>query len=286
MIELLVVCALVALFLPFVVSALVRMQERHLLGQAYQDQQAIRAAIDAHFQAQWARLVPASCRIGDDVFITIESGRSPPTRLASRDLDRQSDWIRGTDYGLCRGTVTVKENPFETTLSCPWKVGDSVRFSSCEAIFEGQVFSVSAQKSVLQLKGGDVAHQAIGQSGILENQESFYWYISPGRDGRLAFWRTPEQSGNALELWNGLERMSVFPLLDESSNAKVDTLDTRYGRFSLNVLRGLWVEYQYQLSHCQFETNQSEQAYLSMRGEVWRYSSPCQGVGNHIIVLP
>lgn len=286
LVELLVVCALIALFLPFVVSALARMQERHLLGQTYQDHQAIRAAIDAHFRAQWGRLIPASCRIEDSLFLTIESGGSPPPRLASRALDDRSDWIRGTDYGLCRGTVSVQENPLETSFSCHWKAGDSVRFSSCDTTFQGQIISASSQKSMVQLSGGSAADSAIGQSGIIESQDGFYWYVSKGKEGRNAFWRTPEESGNALELWDGIERLSFFPLLDTNQDGKVEALDTRYGRFALNVLRGVWVEYQYQLNDCKSQRHtQFQREYLSMRGDVWRYTSPCQGVGNHIIVL-
>jgi hypothetical protein len=296
LIELLVVCALIALFLPLVVTALVRMQERHLLAQTYQDQQTIKAAIDAHFQAQWARLVPASCLVSDDLFLTIESGMSPPLRLATRIVDKESDWLRGVDYGLCRGSVSVADNPFETRLSCHWKVGDNVRFSSCESYHQGQVLSVSAQKSSIQLAGdtftegnfaeGKVTESAIGQSGIIESQDGFYWYVSEGKEGRNAFWRTPLESGNSLELWNGVERLSVFPLLDDDQDGMVDALDTRYGHFALSHLRGLWVEYQYRLNDCKSERNtQLEQEYLSMRGDVWRYSSPCQGVGNQIIVL-
>lgn len=282
LIEMLVACALISLFLPFLVSALARLQERHLLAQTYQDQHEIKAAIDAHFQAQWARLVPANCAMDESLFLTIQSGESPPVRLASRKVSSGSDWMKGTDYGLCRGAVTVSSNPFETNLSCHWKVGDRTNFSSCESSFSGQVVSVSSHKSKIELTDD----LAIGQSGMIESQGGFYWYVSPGKEGGDAFWRTPEENGNSLELLNGIERLSIFPLLDEDDNGLVDSLDTRYGPFALNKLRGLWVEYQYRLSNCKSDRQEPfAQSYHSMRGGDWHYLSPCQGIGNQIIVL-
>ena len=282
LIELLVVCGLIALFLPFLVTAIARMQERHLLAQTYQDQHTIKAAIDAHLKAQWARLLPASCAIDESLYLTIESGMSPPMRLAARRLDKESDWLQGVDYGLCRSSVTVRNNPMQTTMACHWKVGDSATFSSCEASYKGHVFSESTSKSLIQLE----SDLAIGQSGIIESEDSFYWYVSEGRDGWNALWRTPDEGSRSSELWNGFERFTVFPLLDKSQDGLVDTLDTQYGRFPLKDLRGLWVEYQYRLSDCKANRDaEFMQEYQSMRGETWHYSSPCQGVGNQIIVL-
>ena len=145
-----------------------------------------------------------------------------------------------------------------------------------------QVLSVTSTQTQIQL----MDDTAIGKSGILESQDGFYWYLSPGKNGGTAFWRTPEESGNSLELLNGIERLAIFPLLDENNDGSVDTLVTNYGDFSLKALRGLWIEYQYVLDDCQSERGvQLEQSYLSMRSETWSYTSPCQNIGNQIIVL-
>jgi type II secretory pathway pseudopilin PulG len=289
LIELLVVIVLVSLFLPFLVTALSRLQERHLLAQTYQDQHKIKAAIDAHFKAQWTRLVPANCSDDDDLFLTIQSGASKPDRLSSRTVMENSDWLRGVDYGSCRASVTVSENPFETALDCHWKAGDSMTFSNCATSYSGQVLSVTSTKSTIQLDDDftlESSGSLIRQSGVIESQDGFYWYLSPGKDGWTAFWRTPEESGNSLELWNGVERLTVFPLLDEDNDGVVDTLTTDYGDYSLQSLRGLWVEYQYRLNDCKSSSGvQLDQDYVSMRGDTWKYKSPCQGVGNQIIVL-
>lgn len=282
LIELLVVCGLIAVFLPFLVIAIARMQERHLLAQIYQDQHTIKAAIDAHFKAQWSRLLPASCAIDESLYLTIESGMSPPMRLVTRIVDKYSDWLQGVDHGLCRSSVTVRSNPMETSMACHWKAGDKANFSSCESHYKGQVLSVSSRKSQIKL-ADDLA---VGQSGILESEDGFYWYVSQGKDGSNALWRTPEESGNSLELWNGIERMAIFPMLDNNQDGLVDTLDTQYGRFPLKNLRGLWVEYQYRLSDCQVARDaEFLEEYHSMRGEKWHYYSPCQSVGNQIIAL-
>ena len=294
LLELLVVVLLISLFLPFLVSALGRLQERQLLAQTYQDQHKFKAAIDAHFSAQWARLVPANCSDNDALFLTIGSGAFKPDRLSSRTVMADSDWLQGSDYGACRASITISENPFEITLDCHWKAGDSMTFSHCAASYSGQVLSVTSSNSTRQLEGGFTFGGLLegesdpleSQSGVIESQDGFYWYLSPGKDSGTAFWRTPEESGNSLELLNGIERLAIFPLLDNGDSGSVDTLATGYGNFSLKSLRGLWIEYQYRLDDCHSERGvQLDQEYFSMRGETWHYRSPCQGIGNQIIVL-
>ncbi len=281
LIELLLVVLLLSLFFPFLVSALSSLQERHLLAQTYQEQQVFKAAIDAHFQSQWARLLPANCAEDSTLSLTIESGANKPDRLSSRTVLTESDWLQGKDYGSCRIGVTVTENPFVTELDCHWKSGDSASFSSCQAYVSAQVIGLSGSKSTIQLDDDS----ALGVSGMLESQDGFFWYLSPGKDGDSAFWRTPEESGNSLELFNGIERLAVFPLLDQDNNGTLDAISTAYGDYALRDIRGLWVEYQYRLSNCKAQSSQMDQAYVSMRGDTWHYATPCQSIGNSIIRL-
>lgn len=284
LVEVLVVCVLIAIFLPLLVVVLSRLQDRHLLIQTYQDQFELKAAIEAHFQAQWARLVPANCSPDDQVFLTIESGMLPPIRLASRKVSPSSDWVKGTDYGLCRRSLSVQNNPQEVLLACHWREGDQVGFSSCDGQFVGQVSYVNSRGTKSKIAFDD--ESVIGQSGVIESKDAFFWYLSPGKDGSDAFWRTPAESGNSLELFNGIERFAVYPLLDKSSNGLMDALDTRYGHFTLKEIRGIWVEYQYRLSDCRArEVAPLMQIYVSMRGENWSYFPPCQGIGNQLIVF-
>lgn len=282
LIELLLVCLLISLFLPSLVTTVSSLQNRYMLAQTYQEQRTFKAAIDAHFQSQWARLIPANCADDSSLFLTIQSGKLVPDRLSSRIVSADSDWLKGVDYGSCRIGMTVERNPFDITLDCHWKSGDRAVFSSCDAYSIGQITALSGSRRTIQLNSDGV----IGLSGILESEDGFYWYLSPGKNGGTAFWRTPEESGNSLELLNGIERLSIFPLLDSDNNGSVDTLSTGYGDFSLKQVRGLWVEYQYHLNDCKSERGaQLDQIYESMRGETWHYSTPCQNVGNHIIVL-
>jgi len=148
-----------------------------------------------------------SCKLCDGRVVVFNHsiGESPPVRLASRKVSSGSDWIKGTDYGLCRGAVTVSSNPFETNLSCHWKVGDRTNFSSCESSFPGQVVSVSSHKSKIELTDD----LAIGQSGMIESQDGFYCIYRLEKREAMRFGRTPEESGNSLELLNGIERLSI-----------------------------------------------------------------------------
>ncbi|MBJ7539104.1 hypothetical protein [Marinomonas transparens] len=286
LLELLVAILLLSLILPFVVTATARLHERYQLAQTYLEQHKVKNAIEEHFRSQWSRLVPANCCDDETLFLTIQSGHSVPSRLSKRPLSAQSDWLKGSDYGLCRTSVTITTNPLETGLSCHWKAGNRVSFSSCDARYQGQVLSVSSSRTKIEL----MDEAALGQSGILASEDAFYWYLGEGKNGQNALWRTPEGSGNSLELWAGLERLSIFPLLDNDKDGLVDAIDSRYGDFSLQTLRGLWVEYLYELSDCAINPNakqapQRNREYRSMRGDTWHYQAPCQGVGNHIIVL-
>ncbi|MCB5161344.1 hypothetical protein [Marinomonas algarum] len=285
LLEVLVVCLLIALFLPFLVSALANVQNRHLLAQQYQNQFALQSAIETHFQAQWTRLLPAGCSLDERASITIQSGSIPPDRLASRRVFSESDWLYGESYGLCQGSFTVTENPQqEIALACHWKEGETARFITCRDHYLGQIIDINSRGNVsdIMFESDDV----IGQSGILASQDGFYWYLSPGKDGSRAFWRTPAIKGNSRELFKNIERLAIFPLLDLDGDGAVDALATEYGEFSLEQVRALWVEYQYRLSDCRESlSDQAAQEYVSMRGDQWIYRSPCQHVGNQIINL-
>ncbi|AEF54167.1 hypothetical protein [Marinomonas posidonica] len=280
--ELLIACAVLSLCLPFMMSALRDIQGEQFKRQVYQQGQSLQSAIDAHFRSQWQRLLPAQCQLNSEASLTIQSSAKPPKRLSARSLLAGSDWLLARDYGLCRASIEVTENPLTVALACHWKSGDQVRFSSCNGSFLGQVMAVSSQGAKVTFD----TDQVLGQSGVIASEDSFYWYLAEGKTGQGALWRSPEVSGNALELWNGIERLSIFPLLDQDQNGFVDTLDTRYGHYALQHVRALWVEYQFRLGDCQVDQEkEAPQRYLSMRGEEWQYQRPCQQVGNQIIDL-
>ncbi|MCV2403275.1 type II secretion system GspH family protein [Marinomonas sp. C2222] len=287
LLEMMVACLLISIILPTLVVALSSFQERQALAQRYQDHQNRRAAINAHFHAQWSRLIPAHCFEDSSLTLTIQSGHNLPSRLSNRSVKSHSDWLLGSDYGACRTSLTVNSNPFTTSMDCYWKAGDEVTFSSCGVSVKGQLLSVSSSGTSIELENDT----ALGHSGIVESEDAFYWYLREGKDGSTAFWRTPAFSGNSLELMNGIERLALFPLLDTSNDGFVDSLSTHYRDFALQQVRGIWVEYLYRLTDCQegqgaFSRQESiTQEYTSMRGEVWLYKSQCQAVANQIIKL-
>ncbi|KZN14724.1 hypothetical protein [Marinomonas sp. TW1] len=280
--ELLIACAVLGLCLPFMMNALRDRQAEQWKHQAYQQGQTLQSAIDAHFRSQWQRLLPAQCHQHSAMSLTIESAANSPARLSARSLVSGSDWLLARDHGLCRGAIEVTENPLTVALDCHWKVGDQARFSSCDGSVLGHVVGISSQGAQVAFSTDDV----LGLSGVIASEDGFYWYLAEGKTGQGALWRSPEVSGNALELWDGIERLSIFPLLDQDQNGFVDTLDTRYGHYDLQHVRALWVEYQYRLGDCHPDLAEAvPQAYLSMRGEEWQYHRPCQQVGNQIIEL-
>ncbi|WP_394178722.1 hypothetical protein [Marinomonas posidonica] len=280
--ELLIACAVLGFSLPFMMNALRDSQDEQLKRHAYMQGQSLQSAIDAHFRSQWQRLLPAQCHQDSALSLTIESSANSPARLSARALVAGSDWLLARDHGLCRGSLAVNENPLMVALDCHWDVGDPVRFSSCDRSVLGQIEGISSQGAQIAFTTDDV----LGQSGVIASEDGFYWYLAEGKTGQSALWRSPEVSGNALELWNGIERLSILPLLDQDQNGFVDTLDTRYGHYALQQVRALWVEYQYRLWDCHLDLTEAVPlSYLSMRGEEWQYHRPCQQVGNQIIEL-
>ncbi|BFM48961.1 hypothetical protein [Marinomonas sp. THO17] len=282
MLELLVACLLLSLMLPLILNSLRDMRLGHIQRQAYQQSLALKSAIDAHLRSQWSRLKPAHCVPSTEALLTITQAQHPPQRLANKNLAAGSDGLLATDVGLCRVSTKVTNNPIKIAVDCHWKAGDAIEFASCEGITKGQVVSVSGDQASLSFAD----NQLLGESGVIASQDRFYWYLAEGKAGNTALWRTPAETGSALELWSGIERLSIFPLLDTQQDSLVDSLNTEYGEYSMASVRALWVEYQYRVEDCQWQAEDSApQEYVSMRGQTWQYRPPCQQVTNQIIDL-
>ena len=277
--ELLVACFVVSLVMPFLISAVSRLNEQQLRTSQYLLAQEVENALIDHLKAQWSRLLPAGCLLPSHTLI-IQSSEVIPLKLKRRALDKASDWLGGIDYGLCRFTMTARGQQTHLVDACDWKLGDPVTFTSCVGRYSASITSVNSQGMVVSLASQD----GIGQSGILESEQAFYWYLADGKNGTLALWRTPSISGRSLELWAGLERMALYPLLDTGQDGLVDSIDTRHGEYALNQVRAIWVEFIYRLPNCvnHFPLDAS---YQTMRGEVWSYQPPCTNVGKRIIPI-
>jgi hypothetical protein len=282
LLELMLVCALLAILLPLLVSPFWQLQKRHSLILTYLDQAKYQTALGAQFTAHWARLLPAGCYLDSTLSLTIGSAQNVPVRLSQRSMSSQSDWLEGMDYGACRVSLDSIQAPLITSNDCDLNVGELVRVASCEASVQAQV----TQATDLAVRFDLLGNSVLEQTGILETRMPFYWYVGEGKNGQQALWRTPTVSGNSLELWSGVMALSVSPLLDEDQDGLVDTIDSRYGSYSLSKVRALWVEYLYELEPCQAATQiPLAQQYQTLRGERWEYLAPCQGVANQIIVL-
>lgn len=285
LLELMVACAVLAIMLPLLIPSLWQLKTRHNLALTYLDQAAFRSALTAQFKAHWARLLPAGCSIDTGLRLTIGSSSNVPARLSQRSMSNQSDWLEAIDYGACRISLDAIQDPIETTNSCDLSVGDRVRVTTCEASMQVQVTQSTNQKLKFNLPTS-TGSSVLNQTGILESQAGFYWYAGEGKIGQQALWRTPKISGNSLELWSGLKALAILPLMDEDADGLVDSIETRYGEYSLSKVRAVWVEYLYELDNCKASSQLTQpQYYQTMRGDQWEYFSPCQGVGNKIIVL-
>ncbi|WP_133011616.1 hypothetical protein [Marinomonas flavescens] len=282
LLELMVACVLLAVILPLLIPSLWQLRARHNLTLTYLDQAVFESALGAQFKAHWGRLLPAGCNIDNALNLVIGAGNNLPERLSRRSVSSQSDWLEAMDYGACRLSLNTISNPIETPNSCGLNVGDSVRISTCETSVQAQVTLSTSQKLRFDLLNSSV----LTQTGILESQAAFYWYVGEGKNTQQALWRTPKSSGNSLELWAGLKALTVLPLIDANQDGFVDSINARYGPYSLNKVRALWVEYLYELGNCKAHAQTPiTQRYKTMRGNTWEYLSPCQGVGNQIIVL-
>ncbi|REG84288.1 hypothetical protein [Marinomonas pollencensis] len=282
LLELMLVCALLAIILPLLIAPLWQLQQRHGVALTYLDQSKFQIALASQFEAHWSRLLPAACYLDTGLSLTIGTADEPPARLSQRSLVPQSDWLEAVDYGACRVSLGTVNSPLVSANHCDLSAGDWVRVASCHTSEQTQVAQANGQSFTLNLLDQDM----LGQTAFLESQQAFYWYAGEGKNGQPAFWRTPQLSGNSLELWAGLMALAISPLLDENQDGLVDTIDARYGTYSLTKVRALWVEYLYQLSPCQAATQPPQtQVYNTLRGERWQYLAPCQGVAKQVIVL-
>lgn len=282
LLELMFACAIMGIILPLLIPSIRDMTSRFKHTSLYLEQSKFRSALTAQFDAHWQRLLPASCYQDSHLALTIGKHSSVPTRLSKKALDPASDWLGATDYGACRLSLNEITNPLNITNVCDLNVGEEVRMSTCMASSQGQVIHSSSKQQSLTVLNDAV----LGQTGLLESESPFYWYVAEGKSGQRAFWRTPQRSGNSLELWAGLVHFRVYPLLDLDNDGYVDAIDTTYKDFSLAKVKALWVEYVYELPNCQSHgQGVLAKAYNTLRGDAWQYQAPCQGVANHIVEL-
>lgn len=271
-ISLMVLMVLMQFLLPLLATA--RQQTSIKINML--DQLELKAAVMDHFQAQLSPIFRKACANG--VNINIEIGPAEgvlPERINSKTLLAQSDWLLASQNGLCSTPLVMSSLTPSLALTCDWDAGDEVIFSSCDASAVGVVNEVSSSSTSLRFSGGEL----IGLSGVLLSQHPYIWYLAKGKSDN-AFWRTPALSGNSLELWDGINYMSIYPLLDLDANGTLDNLTKEYGTYPLAQIKGLWFEMIVKQSACEMDISSSPQGvltqYTNHRGLDWFYQQGCE----------
>ncbi|GAB3484612.1 type II secretion system protein [Marinomonas epiphytica] len=286
LIEMLVVCALISIILPTLIQLTQSLLQQQTKAKYYLQTEQLKAALNDQFSAQWGRLKPAACSYPSHLGIHIANNRDVPDRLKGRNLVSGSDWLAASDFGFCRLSLnSLLTHEVSLTNKCGWKSRQTIVFRSCIGSYSATLNTATSQKVTLQVVQSD----ALNQAGIFERDLAYYWYVGKGKEGTPALWRRPQIKGNALEIWNGLEKLAIYPFLDTSANGKVDGIATAYGQYPLTQVKALWVEYVYRLPSCSDDDTQTNKAttysYQTLRGEQWQFQPPCTQLGQHLIDL-
>ena len=278
--ELLVAAFIVALVMPFLVRALSALFAQQQSAGQYLHTLQVQDALVDQLSSQWSRLAPAGCYQDEHAIIRIQSAAQPPLLLKSRSLEATSDWLAGNDYGLCRLSVQASSTKITMPATCYWPKATKVTFSSCQGRYKGTVSASGRQQMTVTLQN----NAGVGQSGVIEAEQGFYWYLATGKSASLALWRTPSERGRSLELWQGLQKLAIYPLLDLDQDGRVDSIDRRYGDYDLRQVKALWVEFSYRLAECR-NPQTTALTYRTLRGQLWTYQPPCEHVATHIIAI-
>ncbi|OUR64027.1 hypothetical protein A9Q77_12215 [Marinomonas sp. 42_23_T18] len=236
------------------------------------DRLELKAAVMDHFQSQLAPLFFKACGNGNSDYIEI--GRAIdnlPERISHKALLEGSDWLNASQNAQCNYPLTMTSLTPTLAYSCDWDVGDIVVFSSCNISAKGLITQVKSASTDFSFSNAAL----LGASGIVLSQQGFIWYLADGKSDD-AFWRTPSLSGNSLELWSGITKLSIYPLLDLDDNGALDTLVSEYGVYQVSQLKGLWLELLVKQMPCRHQDTVSMEEYLNHRGDIWLYNARCE----------
>lgn len=236
------------------------------------DRLELSSALVDHFQSQLSPLFWKAC--GNGVGDHIEIGNADanvPERIEHKALLVGNDWLYANQNAQCSYPLKMTSLTPELPYACDWDAGDSVVFSSCRSSDKGLITQTTTTSTRFSFSNTEL----LDESGILLSQQGFVWYLAEGKSDD-AFWRTPSLSGNSLELWSGINKLSIYPLLDLDANGALDTLDHEYGVFPLSQLKGLWIELMVKQAPCRYQDEALTDEYLNHRGDVWQYNSRCE----------
>ena len=289
MAELMLAIAIVMLLSASLLPILLQTQQSQQQQMTYLQSQTWVASFKDHLTAQWQRLVWQGCSLASNQMLSFGNmQRIKPTRITSKKVVAASDWLQATDLGYCRTSQTLSPT-ISFNSRCQWREGQAVRFSQCQNQYMGTVISSNKDQQTIELALpssltfplADTAEK----TGILLSEEPYIWYLATGKSGQAAFWRTPMLSGNSLELWNGVQQIALYPLLDTDQDGKLDQLSTQYGDYSIAAVKAIWVEVMVSLDGCQSPTDVEPYEYLTFRGDVWPYFPPCHYISDFLVPL-
>ncbi|TBR42832.1 type II secretion system protein [Marinomonas agarivorans] len=287
LIELLVSLAIGVIILQLVLPVLTQGRQQAQRHLQQMDRVALKAAIVDHFQAQLAPIFWRACRTilptdEEDALpfsiphlhIGQASSTNLPNKLATKILLPQTDWLLATAINDCRYSALISEIPVGLPYTCSWRRGDKVMFDNCHHQIEGEVINTDKYHTRLWFQSAGL----LGQSGVISQQEKYVWYLAQGKAEQFsgAFWRMPQEKGNALELWAGVEKLAFYPLLDRNTDGRIDTISVNYGGFPLQQVKGLWLEIIANDVNCEpIATKSQLNEYATYRGAIWQYDPVC-----------
>lgn len=272
-VSMLVLMVLMQLLLPILAS--VRQQadtKGRLLSRV-----ELEVAVMDHFQSQLAPIFWRGCGNAANLTFTVgTASQILPERIDNKAVLAQSDWLRAPHLGACTYPIKITDLSETIPYSCEW--ADEIVFSNCDISSQGAVEEVGSSSMDLVFYDSEI----LGKSGFVLSKQTFIWYLSPGKL-EDAFWHTPEEAGNSLELWSGIRHMSFYPLLDKDSNGTFDTMTIEYGTYPISQLKGLWIELVVKEKACSQAEKKVEQEFINYRGESWRFHPKCEFVIRFVV---
>ena len=272
-VSMLVLMVLMQLLLPVLASV---RQQANTKGRLL-SRIELEAAVMDHFQSQLAPMFWRGCGNASGLTFTIGAAKQTlPERIDNKAVIAQSDWLSAAHLGVCAYPIQVTSLSETIPYTCEWT--DEVIFSNCDISSQGVVEQVGSSRTDLTFYDSEV----LGRSGLVLSKQTFIWYLAPGKL-EDAFWHTPGESGNSLELWSGIRHMSFYPLLDSDSDGTFDTMTVEYGTYPASQLKGLWVELAVAEKVCSQEEKSIEQEFVNYRGEVWHFYPKCEFIIRFVV---
>lgn len=275
--ELVVSLAVLMILMQLLVPVLANVRNQSLRKTQLLEQFELKAAVIDHFQSQLAPIFWQACGRGNGFVLEIGSSSIDlPDRINNKALLAQSDWLLASHIGRCNYPIEMLSLAPSIAYACDWS--DDVIFSSCSMSDLGLVKEQDDMRTDFTFN--NVA--LLGKTGFVLSKEPFIWYLAPGKVDN-AFWRTPELSGNSLELWSGIKKMSFSPLLDTNNDGAFDTVTSAYGSYQVSQLKGLLLELLVTQDTCVQYKDEPEKEFVNQRGDIWRYSARCEFILSFVV---